>query len=191
MVIETRTGLQYTSIGEVTKAFAEFISLKKVIVKVYQTLSDVQTLRVDFEACHAKSATAVDEAAYYNYSETELLLNEGDIIGYSFSGNIRHKKKSVTQFCYYSWKGFKITSLIDVQNPYGQRSLPAFHGVIQLFSLSEARVGPIDVMTTPDLDQGWECIIEVPVTLPKVIAKLTSTVSKAPLALELEGGYLY
>ena len=154
---------------------------------MYQTLSDVQTLYVDFEACHTKSSIAVDEAAYYNYSQTELLLNEGDVIAYSFAGNIRDKKKSLAQLCYYTYKGFKTSCQIDVQNPYGQRSLPTFHGVIQLYSMSEARVTPVDTMVTPDFDQGWECIIEVPVTLPKVIAKVTSTVSKAPLSLELEG----
>ena len=173
-----------------TKAFAEFVSLKKVNIKVYQTLSDVQTLHVDFEACYTKTTLAVDEAAYYSYSQTELLLNEGDVIGYSFNGNIRDKKKPQAQFCYYSSKGFQTTCLIDVHNPYGQRSLPAFHGVIQLYSMSEARVWPVDVMTSPDFDEAWECIIEIPVTLPKVIAKVTSTVSKAPLALELEGSYI-
>ena len=187
MVIETRTGLQYTSIGEVTRAFTDFISLRKVTVKVYQTLCEVQTLQVIFEDSQTNVTSSGEDAAYFNYIETEILLNEGDLIAFSFKGNIQQKKKSQTQFCYHTFSGFRTTFVVDVQNPYGQRSLPAFHGILQIFCQSDTRTGPIDVMNSPDLDRGWECISEVPVTLPKAIAKHNSNVVKAPLALELEG----
>ena len=187
MVIETRKGLQYTSIGEVTNAFTEFISLKKVSVKVYQTLADPQRLQISFVDSHSKSAKRNEEAQCYTYTETELLLNEGDVVAYSFKGNIQNKNKFQMQFRYHALCGFKTYCLIDVQNPYGQRSLPTFHGIVQIFSQTDDSRGSTDLKAEPDLSLGWECIAEVPVTLPKSIAKISSTVYRAPLSLQLEG----
>ena len=65
MVIETRKGLQYTSIGEMANAFTEFISSKKVSVKVYQTLSDPQRLQICFVDSHTKPTKSNEEAQCY------------------------------------------------------------------------------------------------------------------------------
>ena len=187
MVIETRTGLQYTSIGEVIKAFIEFISLRKVTVKVYQTLADPQRLNVIMVDSRSKPVKCTDEALCYTHTETELLLNEGDIIAYSFKGNIQCKKAMQRQFRYHTFSGLKTSCLLDVQNPYGQRSLPTFHGIVQIFSKSDFQTGLIDTNDEPDFSVGWDCLAEIPVSLPKSIAKLDATVFRAPLALRLEG----
>ena len=105
MVIETRKGLQYTSIGEMANAFTEFISSKKVSVKVYQTLSDPQRLQISFVDSHTKPTKSNEEAQCYTYTETELLLNEGDVIAYSFKGNIQNKRKFQKQFRYHAFCG--------------------------------------------------------------------------------------
>ena len=91
----------------------------------------------------------------------------------------------------FSYLFFKTSCLIDVQNPYGQRSLPTFHGIVQIFSQTDDSRGSTDLKAETDLSMGWECIAEVPVTLPKSIAKINSTVYRAPSSLQLEGNLIY
>ena len=116
-----------------------------------------------------------------------LEMNEGDAVGLAFRGNIEVTNQTQRVFSFHGYRGINASFDIAVRDIFSQKSLPEFHGAIQVYLPKRPRMRSISKTRIQNVLTDWDLITEYHFMLPKYLKKTPIIINKAPISLRFQG----